>query len=105
MFNCVSSSILTNSVEIFADMHICFVADNFYFLIFEKHNSKIGELSSRKLHSGTLHCPGSDLAGTRDISFHSRTVPGNPGHLVTLVTLFLANLCPLPLSPFVTHPG
>src|SRR6218665_3360294 len=25
-----------------------------------------------------------DLAGTRDISFHSGTVPGNPGHLVTL---------------------
>jgi len=41
MFNCVRSSILTNSVEIFADMHICFVADNFYFLIFGKHNSKI----------------------------------------------------------------
>src|SRR6218665_3065461 len=36
MFNCVRSSILTNSVEIFADVHICFVADNFYFLIFEK---------------------------------------------------------------------
>src|SRR6218665_1866536 len=86
MFNCVRSSILANSVEIFADVHICFVADNFYFLIFEKHNSKIGELSSRKLHSGTFHCPGMDLAGTRDISFHSGTVPGNPGHLVTLVS-------------------
>src|SRR6218665_711330 len=36
MFNCVRSSILANSVEIFADVHICFVADNFYFLIFEK---------------------------------------------------------------------
>src|SRR6218665_3783047 len=32
------------------------------------------------------HCPGMDLAGTRDISFHSGTVPGNPGHLVTLVS-------------------
>src|SRR6218665_1289183 len=85
MFNCVRSSILANSVEIFADVHICFVPDNFYFLIFEKHNSKIGELSSRKLHSGTFHCPGMDLAGTRDISFHSGTVPGNPGHLVTLM--------------------
>src|SRR6218665_1098306 len=87
MFNCVRSSILANSVEIFADVHICFVAENFYFLIFEKHNSKIAELSSRKLHSGTFHCPGIDLAGTRDISFHSGTVPGNPGHLVTLVTM------------------
>ena len=41
-------------------------------------------LSSRKLHSGTFHCPRMDLAGTQDISFHSGTVPGNPGHLVTL---------------------
>src|SRR6218665_1505784 len=31
-----------------------------------------------------LHCPGKNLAGTRDISFHSRTVLGNPGQLVTL---------------------
>src|SRR6218665_2007112 len=82
MFSCVRSSILANSVESFADVHICFVADNFYFLIFEKPNSNIGELSSRKLHSGTCHCPGMDLAGTRDISFHPGTVPGN---LVTLV--------------------
>src|SRR6218665_1374208 len=43
----------------------------FYFLIFEKCNSKIGELSSRKIHSGTFHCPEMDLAGTRDISFYS----------------------------------
>src|SRR6218665_1376815 len=56
MFNCVRSSILANSVEIFADVHICFVPDNFYFLIFEKFNSKIGELSSRKLHSRTFNC-------------------------------------------------
>jgi len=26
-----------------------------------------------------------DMAGTRDIAFHSGTVPGNPGHLVTLI--------------------
>src|SRR6218665_827771 len=50
----------------------------FYFLIFEKFYSKIGELSSRKLHSGTFHCPGTDLTGTRDISFDSETVPGHP---------------------------
>src|SRR6218665_1309373 len=84
MFNCVRSSILANSVDISADVHISFVADKFYFLIFEKHNSKIGALNSRNLHSGRFHCPGMDLAGTRDISFHSGTVPGNPGHLVTL---------------------
>jgi len=40
--------------------------------------------SSRKIHSGTFHCPGMDLAGKRDILFHSGTVPGNPGQLVTL---------------------
>src|SRR6218665_3085062 len=57
----------------------------FCFPIFEKYNSKNGELSSRVIHSGTSHCPAMDLAGTRDISFHSGTVPGNPGHLVTLV--------------------
>jgi len=56
----------------------------FYFPIFEKYSSKIVEFSSRIIHSGTSHCPGMDLAGTRDISFHSGTVPGNPGHLVTL---------------------
>src|SRR6218665_407711 len=65
MFNCAISSILTNSVFsyiklcIFVLLQICF-----YFLIFEKHNSKIGELSSRKLHSGTFRCPRMDLAGT-----------------------------------------
>ena len=32
-----------------------------------------------------FHCPGMDLAGTRDILFHSGTAPGNPEHLVTLV--------------------
>src|SRR6218665_483524 len=98
MFNCVRSSILTNSVEIFADVHICFVADNFYFLIFEKHNRKIGELSSRKLNSGTFHCPGMDLAGTRDISFHSGTAPGNPGHLITL--LLRSEVLPRPGQKF-----
>src|SRR6218665_661455 len=57
----------------------------FYFPIFEKYNSKMEEFSSRIIHSGTSHCPGMDMAGTRDISFHSGTVPDNPGHLVTLV--------------------
>src|SRR6218665_2303685 len=85
MFNCVRSSILTNSVEIFAAYALFVLFQiHFYFLVFEKYNSNIGKLSSRKLHSGTFHCPGMDLAGTRDISLHSRTVPGNPGHLVTL---------------------
>ena len=32
-----------------------------------------------------LHCPGMDLARVRDILFHSGTVPGNPGQLVTLL--------------------
>src|SRR6218665_2417637 len=59
----------------------------FYFPIFEKYNSKMEEFSSRIIHSGTSHCPGMDMAGTRDISFHSGTVPGNPGHLVTLYTM------------------
>ena len=39
-----------------------------------------------EIHSGTFHCPGMDLAGTRDILSHSGTVPGNPGQLVTLDT-------------------
>src|SRR6218665_3371187 len=56
----------------------------FTFRFLKKYNSKIGEFSSSIIHSGTPHCPGMDLAGTRDISFHSGTVPGNPGHLVTL---------------------
>ena len=34
---------------------------------------------SIKIHSGTLHCPGMDLAGTRDILFHSGQF-GTPGH-------------------------
>ena len=85
IFSCVRSSILTNSVEIFAAYALFVLLQiHFYFLVFEKYNSNIGKLSSRKLHSGTFHCPGMDLAGTRDISFHSGTVPGNPGHLVTL---------------------
>jgi len=48
---------------------------------------KIGQST----HSGTFHCPGMDLARTRDISFHSGTVPGNPGHLVTLNCLYIHN--------------
>jgi len=40
-------------------------------------------LKKWKIHSGTFYCPGKDLAGTRDIFYHSGTVPGNPGHLVT----------------------
>src|SRR6218665_3984498 len=46
---------------------------------------------SRTSHSGTLHCPGMDLTGTRDILFHSGTVPGNPGHLVTLSSIVIIN--------------
>src|SRR6218665_1742257 len=57
----------------------------FTFRFLKKYNSQIGEFSSSIIHSGTSHCPGMDLAGTRDISFHSGTVPGNPGHLVTLI--------------------
>src|SRR6218665_1371851 len=52
-------------------------SDVCYFLFIEK--------ITQSTHSGTSHCPGMDLAGTRDISFHSGTVPGNPGHLVTLI--------------------
>ena len=55
--------------------------------MFEKYSSKIGEFSSRIIHSVMSHRPGMDLAGTRNISFHSGTVPGNPGHLVTLPEL------------------
>ena len=59
----------------------------FYFPI-EKNklqNYDVHVFSSRKNHSGTFHCPGMDLPGTRDILSHSGTVPGNPGHLVTLM--------------------
>src|SRR6218665_2234214 len=82
--------IATHSLQIASTEHF-FLLKNFvllqiyfYFTIFEKYNSKIGEFCSRIIHSGTSHCPGMDLAGTRDISFHSGSVPGNPGHLVTL---------------------
>src|SRR6218665_2829646 len=80
----------THSLQIASTEHF-FLLKNFvllqiyfYFPIFEKYSSKIEEFSSRIIHSGTSHCPGMDLAGTRDISFHSGTVLGNPGHLVTL---------------------
>jgi len=45
---------------------------HFYFLIFEKYKCKIGKFSPWKT-------PEMDLAGTRDILFHSGAVPGNPG--------------------------
>ena len=64
------------------DLHILLGlqnADICYFLFIEK--------IAQPTHSGTSHCPGMDLAGTRDISFHSGTVPGNPGHLVTLLCI------------------
>ena len=51
MFNCIRSSILTNSLEIFAAYaYRVFVLLQiyFYFLIFEKFNSKVGKLSPRK---------------------------------------------------------
>ena len=80
----------THSLQIASTEHF-FLLKNFvllqiyfYFPIFEKYNSKIGEFSSRIIHSGTSHCPGMDLAGTWDISLNSGTVPGNPGHLITL---------------------
>src|SRR6218665_2592722 len=57
------------------------------FRIFEKYNCKIGEFSSRKIHSGMFHCSGMDLAWTRDNLFHSGTVPGNL-ELEQIVTLF-----------------
>src|SRR6218665_265600 len=45
---------------------------------------------SRPTHSGTFHCPGMDLTGTRDIFSHSGTVPGSPEQLVTLGCLTTA---------------
>ena len=39
---------------------------------------------SNRVENGIMR-PGMDLSGTLDIVSHSGTVPGNPGHLVTLL--------------------
>lgn len=44
-------------------------------------------------HLGTLYYPGMKVPGTRDKNKKSGTIPGNPGHVGTLL-----------LSVFVCHP-